>query len=244
MVSQVLMIGYMIRFRPFKSELQQVIAVSDEFILVFSIILIYFLWQNQDNLEKSNKIGMGIISTIVISLIKNMGVIIYVSMISMYRKFRAYMHKRLGMEKYLRRQRRIERRKRRENLKQVQEEKELINKIFIGKLRPDQIMAPGKQSIINNMRKVERPKPELQEVKIPEAPKYPINIINDQLVPGHKPLKPRFNSASGSQRNKFRRKIALADHFREAVSKLETIHEEEELSHAKSPTKIPRNRSR
>ena len=74
MLSQVLMIAYLIKFRPFKSELQQVIAVSDEFILVFSIILLYFLWRNQDNLEKSNKIGMGIISTIVISLIKNMGV--------------------------------------------------------------------------------------------------------------------------------------------------------------------------
>ena len=244
MVSQVLMIGYMIKFRPFKSELQQVIAVSDEFILVIGIVLLYFLWRNQDNLQKSNKIGMGIISIIVLSIIKNMGVIICISIISLYRKFRAWVHKKLGMEKHLRRQRRLERKKRREKIKQEQNEKELINKIFIGRLRPEQIMAPGLPSIINNMRKVERPKPILNDTKVPEPPKDPISIINGQLLPGVKSLKPRFNSASGSHRNKFRRRITIADQIRDETGKLETIHEEDEFDNVKKTQNVPRLRSR
>ena len=35
MATQIFMISYMMKYRPFKSELHQVIAVSDEFILVF-----------------------------------------------------------------------------------------------------------------------------------------------------------------------------------------------------------------
>ena len=243
MLSQVLMIAYLIKFRPFKSELQQVIAVSDEFILVIGIVLLYFLWQNQDNLEKSNKIGMGIIGIIVLSLIKNMGVIIFMSTISLYKKFRAWAHKKLGMEKHLRRQRRLELRNRREKVNQEKHEKELINKIFIGRLRPEQILAPGQPSIKSKMRKVERPKPKLNDKTISKSPKDPISIINDQLVSEPKSLK-RINSASGSKRNKFRRRITLANNIRDKVGQLETIKEEEQFDDVKMAQNISRLRSR
>ena len=102
LVSQILMIAYMIKFRPFKSELQQVIAVSDEFVIVFGIILLYFLWRNQTDIGKSSRIGMGIIATVVISMIKNMGVIIYISITRSYKKFRKWVHKKLGVKEYKR----------------------------------------------------------------------------------------------------------------------------------------------
>ena len=155
--SQLLMIAYMIKFRPFRSELQQVISVSDEFVIVFGIILLYFLWRNQHDVNTSSKIGMAIITVILISMIKNMGIISYISITNSYKKFRKWAHKKLMVKTHERKKRRKDRRKRRETLKQEQEEKEIIDRIFIGELKPNQVKLASQPSIINHMIKVERP---------------------------------------------------------------------------------------
>ena len=56
MVMQVIFIGYLIKFRPFKSELQQVIVVTDEFIIVIGMILLFFMMKHQTNMSKSPRI--------------------------------------------------------------------------------------------------------------------------------------------------------------------------------------------
>ena len=93
MTSQILMISYLIKCRPFKSELQQVITVSDEFIIIFGVIILYFLWRNQHNVSRSNRFGFAIVGIVVFSLLKNLGVIIYLSITGMYVRFRTWVHK-------------------------------------------------------------------------------------------------------------------------------------------------------
>ena len=56
-IIQVIMIQYLIKWRPFKSELQQVIVVSDEFTIIFGLLLLYFLYQNQDDIKTRARIG-------------------------------------------------------------------------------------------------------------------------------------------------------------------------------------------
>ena len=56
-VSQVLMIAYLMKYRPFRSELLEVIVVSDEFTIIIELILLYFLHKHQDNIDKRAKIG-------------------------------------------------------------------------------------------------------------------------------------------------------------------------------------------
>ena len=54
---QVAMIHYLIKWRPFKSELQQVIVVSDEFTIIFGLLLLYFIYQNQGDTKTRARIG-------------------------------------------------------------------------------------------------------------------------------------------------------------------------------------------
>ena len=54
---QIIMIQYLIKWRPFKSELQQVIVVSDEFTIIFGLLLLHFLHRNQGNIKSSAKLG-------------------------------------------------------------------------------------------------------------------------------------------------------------------------------------------
>ena len=55
-IMQVLLIGYLIKYRPFKSELQQVIVVTDELTIIFELILLYFMWKHQNSLKNSLKV--------------------------------------------------------------------------------------------------------------------------------------------------------------------------------------------
>ena len=54
---QIAMIHYLIKWRPFKSELQQVIVVSDEFTIIFGLLLLYFLHRKQGDIKTSAKLG-------------------------------------------------------------------------------------------------------------------------------------------------------------------------------------------
>ena len=170
MVSQILMIAYMIKFRPFKSELQQVIAVSDEFVIVFGIILLYFLWRNQTNIGKSSRIGMGIIATIVLSMIKNMGVIIYISITQSYKNFREWLHIKLGVKERKRKQRKLKHHKYGQNIIR-QDEKNGLCVISISKFTPDQ--SASINHIINtgvsksNKKRRSLPSPNIVPIKNP-----------------------------------------------------------------------------
>ena len=58
MFCQILMIYYLIWHRPFRSELQEVIVVTDELAIIAELILLYLLYKNQHEIEKSARIGM------------------------------------------------------------------------------------------------------------------------------------------------------------------------------------------
>jgi hypothetical protein len=62
------MIVYVIKCKPFKSELQQVVASSDEFTIVFGMIALYIMWRNENNPAALKKIGWLIIGIIVRSI--------------------------------------------------------------------------------------------------------------------------------------------------------------------------------
>jgi len=55
------MIIYLIKTRPFKSEVQQVICVSDEFTIVFGLIALLQLYQRQEDSKLSFKFALVII---------------------------------------------------------------------------------------------------------------------------------------------------------------------------------------
>ena len=104
-IVQSITIRYLIKWRPFKSELQQVIVVSDEFTIIFGLILLYFIYRNQGNIKTrarlgnlysfNHKVGMGIVSVIWLSFIKNIGIIVYIFITKSYIKFRNWAHRKL-----------------------------------------------------------------------------------------------------------------------------------------------------
>lgn len=91
------MIWYLIKYRPFNSELQQVIVVSDEFTIVFGTALLVALYYYQEDPTKSYNIGMAIIGVVVCSLLKNISIILYIAIRNAYLKFRAWVHKKLNV---------------------------------------------------------------------------------------------------------------------------------------------------
>ena len=107
------------KMRPFKSELQQVIVVSDEFVLIFGIALLFALYFKQYEADPAYKICLCIIGVVVLSFVKNLSVIIVLAVRSAYCKFRTWVHKKLGADE----QRRLRLKRERE-----QEQKELEDK--------------------------------------------------------------------------------------------------------------------
>ena len=106
-VMQVLQVWYLIKYRPFKSELQQVIVVTDEFTIIIGLIFLFFMFRHQDNIFKSLKITYMILGVICLSLIKNIGTIFYLTITSSYIKFRQWLHKKLIGDKPVKRERRL-----------------------------------------------------------------------------------------------------------------------------------------
>ena len=106
-VMQVLQVWYLIKYRPFKSELQQVIVVTDEFTIIIGLIFLFFMFRHQDSIFKSLKITYMILGVICLSLIKNIGTIFYLTITSSYIKFRQWLHKKLIGDKPVKRERRL-----------------------------------------------------------------------------------------------------------------------------------------
>ena len=83
----------MIKVKPFTSQLQQVIAVSDEFTIIFGVLLMYWMHTSNGNLSLQNMIAFAIIGTVVVSMIKNMTIIFYTATTKSYSKFREWWYK-------------------------------------------------------------------------------------------------------------------------------------------------------
>ena len=52
-IMQVTMIAYLIKFRPFRLELLQIFVVTDELTIIVGLILLYFMWEHQHNIQNS-----------------------------------------------------------------------------------------------------------------------------------------------------------------------------------------------
>lgn len=163
MFTQIAMIAYMIRLRPFKSELQEVIAVTDEFTIIFGLILLYFLYLNQENLDTSQKLGMTIVGILVMSMIKNMSVIFYLSITGTYKKIRSWVHKKLKIEEVRREKRRLARRKIRQEKEKAEEMKKVLELIRMENLSAESIVKIDRNSKLDQntssdfIKKVETP---------------------------------------------------------------------------------------
>ena len=101
---QIMMIYYLIWHRPFRSELQEIIVVSDEITVIVEIIFLFLLFKDQHDIEKSARIGivylfsnllrigMVIWAVILWSLVKNFTIIIYLSVTKSYIRLRNWFH--------------------------------------------------------------------------------------------------------------------------------------------------------
>ena len=82
------MIIYLIKFNPFKTELQQVIWASDEFTIFFGLVAIFILYKNQLDPTTSLKLSFVIIGVISGSLTKNIIIIISQATLEAYNKIK------------------------------------------------------------------------------------------------------------------------------------------------------------
>ena len=90
------MIAYIIRLRPFSSELQQVIWASDEFTIFFGMIIMFLMYRSADDVELRKRYGLILIAIIILSIIKNMSIIIIIAVRNNYIKLRTWVHKKIN----------------------------------------------------------------------------------------------------------------------------------------------------
>ena len=90
------------------------------------MVLLYFLYYNQTDPVKSFRLGMGIITIVVISLIKNISVIFVITIRNSYIKFRTWVHKKINHKTRRRRRLREEAQKLAEKERKEKEENDLI----------------------------------------------------------------------------------------------------------------------
>lgn len=183
-VMQIGMIAYMIKLRPFKSELQQVIGVTDEFTLIFGMILLYWLFKNQYNIQKSQQIGLIIVGVVVLSICKNMGVIFYITITNAYTKIKKMIQKKLKIKDKMRRHRRLERRKQRKQIKEEQEMKEFEDRLNKKSPQKDLSIPQIKESeFIKNNVEVQQTVPEVQVVPEPQVSFEKVLILIQNNLP-------------------------------------------------------------
>jgi len=100
------MIFYLVKFRPFKSEIQQVVVVSDEFVVVGGVALLYTLYHYQYDSTIAYQISVAIISVILLSFVKNICIIMFLAIKKNYIKLRTWIHTKYNVPE-LKRQRLI-----------------------------------------------------------------------------------------------------------------------------------------
>jgi len=87
--SNIFMITYLIKVRPFKEENQRVTTVIDEIMIMICVCLFIIFLCNETMSEKARKeVGWGIIGLILFSVLKNFGVVIYFGYRSVRQKLR------------------------------------------------------------------------------------------------------------------------------------------------------------
>lgn len=91
------MIVYLVKFRPFKLELQQVVVVSDEFVVIGGVALLYTLYHNQYDPEAAYQISVAIVGVILLSFMKNICIIIFLALRKNYIKIRSWVHKKYNV---------------------------------------------------------------------------------------------------------------------------------------------------
>ncbi|CAI2376366.1 unnamed protein product [Moneuplotes crassus] len=123
---QIAMIGYLMKVRPFKEELQQVICVSDEFTIVFGVIVLYNMYRNQANVDTNKKLAFLLIGVILVSLLKNFTAIFYISIKNGYLKCRNSIRKRIKHDEKKKKRLKKEALKKLEKLRKQREEQDLL----------------------------------------------------------------------------------------------------------------------
>lgn len=85
--------------KPFKEELQQLVVCSDEFTIIFGMILLFCMYIFNDDEYKKTMLSYGIIGVIAASLAKNVVIIVYLNVTKSYKKLRSLIHRKLRIKK-------------------------------------------------------------------------------------------------------------------------------------------------
>jgi hypothetical protein len=120
------MIAYLIKFRPFKSELQQVICVSDEFTTIFGMCVLYAMYYQQGDPVTNKKLGMVMIGVICVSIIKNISIIAIITTKSTYIRIRSWMHKKFDHQERKKKRLQQERKKKQQKEEEIKADNELL----------------------------------------------------------------------------------------------------------------------
>ena len=163
------MISFMIKQKPFMSQLQQVIAVSDEFTIIFGVLLLYWMYTSNGDLSKMNMIAFAIIGIVVLSLFKNMTIIVYISITQSYSRFREWWFKKFKV-RGLRRQR--------INKEKVEKEKEEKEKEELSKIL---VKESKLKDLVKNLQSLQPGNSIKVTVDIPNP--FPIPVVSTLLSP-------------------------------------------------------------
>ena len=109
--------AYLINLRPYKSELQQVICTTDEFLIIFGIVVLYFLYYFQNDLKKVNIIGWIIFSLVLFTLYKSVMVVIYTVIIKFYQRFKRWLRVKLNYKMWEHKNMKILQKRKRQKLR-------------------------------------------------------------------------------------------------------------------------------
>ncbi|CDW72275.1 fu domain containing protein [Stylonychia lemnae] len=82
-----IMIAYLIIFRPFKRESQQATSVIDEFIIMICVLIFIYIYQAHTGPEEAKGAGWFIILLIMLSVIKNLCIVIFYGIIVARNKY-------------------------------------------------------------------------------------------------------------------------------------------------------------
>ena len=120
-VLQISVIGYLIAFKPFDDQLMNIVVWTDEFTIIFGMVIIFGMYFNNNDDAMMLNLSYAIFGIIIVSIIKNLSITLYRSWTSIYRKWRRKIHKKINH-----RQRKRERlnKEKQERLKKELQEKD------------------------------------------------------------------------------------------------------------------------
>ncbi|CAI2385481.1 unnamed protein product [Moneuplotes crassus] len=205
---QLMLTYFLMRIRPFKSELQQVICVSDEFAIVFSIIILFCLYRYQQDYDNSRKIAFLLVGVIALSILKNLSVIIYTVIKSSYGRLKQYIHKKVRHNKNRKKRIRKERKENQEKELKKREEEILIEEYKnLHKDNKKEMSEPIDPSVIISIPEtMNSPEKNLNPIKHKRAP-HDKNTISQRNLTRSIGSKPGQKSSSISPPHKNLKKL-------------------------------------